>query len=123
MNDLVLRWPDVELSPNGRACRQAKTRIFKAAKEEAYFECRVQKFTAPETDGKLHLFVDFYRKQNRAMDGDNCLASCKAYIDGIALHLGINDSRFIFHPYVKDELGGKVVFRLTTGPLETDHAR
>ena len=45
------------------------------------------------------------------------LARVKPYRDGIADALGIDDKRFVSHPYVRDtpRKGGQVVFRITGG--------
>jgi hypothetical protein len=43
------------------------------------------------------------------------LSRCKAYLDGIADALNVNDNRFICHPFIKNELGGKVIIRITSG--------
>ena len=71
-------------------------------------------------DGKLHLWIDYYAKTRNYPDADNCLSASKAYLDGIADALGVNDRRFVHHPFVKDETfkGGKVVIRITKGPEE-----
>ncbi len=51
-------------------------------------------------------------------DDDNLLLRFKAYRDGIAQVLGIDDKRFISHPFVSNERrpGGQVVVRITGGP-------
>jgi len=36
--------------------------------------------------------------------------------DGVADALGVNDSRFRPHPYIKDEIGGMVKLRFSKGP-------
>jgi len=68
-------------------------------------------------DGKLHLWIDYYPKTRNYPDSDNCLSASKAYLDGIADALGINDRRFVHHPFVKDETrnGGQIVIRITHG--------
>ena len=42
----------------------------------------------------------------------------KAARDGIADALGVDDSRFVSHPLVKDDVrkGGQVVIKITGGP-------
>lgn len=119
MNELVLPWPSKDLSPNGRVHWARKA---KAAKEARYLAgvltmgARWQERSLP--DGKLHLWVDFYPPTKRLPDDDNMLARVKPYRDGIADALGIDDKRFISHPYVRDEVrkGGEVRIRITGGP-------
>ena len=71
---------------------------------------------APETEGRLHLWIDFYPPDRRARDDDNMIASFKSGRDGIADALGIDDKRFICHPFVSDQIGGMVKFSVTTDP-------
>ena len=49
----------------------------------------------------------------RARDDDNIIASFKAGRDGMAQALGIDDKRFICHPFVSDQIGGFIKARLT----------
>ena len=69
-------------------------------------------------EGRLHLWIDFYPPDRRRRDDDGLLASMKAARDGIADALGVDDSRFVSHPWVKDEgrKGGQVVIKITGGP-------
>lgn len=69
-------------------------------------------------EGRLHLWIDFYPPDRRRRDDDGLLASCKAYRDGIADALGIDDRRFVSHPYLRDEVvkGGEVRVRITCSP-------
>lgn len=62
--------------------------------------------------------MDFYPPDKRRRDDDGLLSSMKAARDGIADALGIDDHRFVSHPYVKEEVrkGGAVVVRITGGP-------
>lgn len=46
------------------------------------------------------------------------IAAFKSGRDGIADALGIDDRRFVCHPYVKDQVGGMVKVRITAGPGE-----
>lgn len=119
MNELVLPWPSKDLSPNGRVHWARKA---KAAKEARYIAgvltmgARWQEKALP--DGRLHLWIDFYPPTRRLPDDDNMLTRVKPYRDGIADALGIDDKRFISHPFVKDEVrkGGEVRIRITGGP-------
>lgn len=69
---------------------------------------------------RIALFVDFYRPDRRKRDEDNIMASFKAGIDGIADGLRIDDSKFKYIPFVRDEVisGGKVRVRFSVMPGE-----
>lgn len=58
-------------------------------------------------------------------DDDNLLLRFKAYRDGIAQVLGIDDRRFISHPVVHEERrpGGQVVVRITGRSEAAAHQR
>jgi crossover junction endodeoxyribonuclease RusA len=47
-----------------------------------------------EGDGPIPLRVTFCPPDKRHRDRDNCIAMCKAYMDGIADALVVNDRRF-----------------------------
>lgn len=116
MNELVLPWPSKDLSPNGRVHWAVKAKAAAAARAAghlAVLEAGLRKERLPA--GRLHLWVDFYPPTRRKYDDDNLLSMFKQYRDGIADGLRIDDSRFISHPYVKDETrkGGEVRVRIT----------
>ncbi len=119
MIDLVLPWPSKDLSPNGRVHWARKAKAARNAREDARLLARLacwHEVILPP--GRLHLWLDFYPPTRRMPDDDNMLSRCKAYRDGIADALGIDDKRFVSHPMVKDEVrkGGQVVVRITGGP-------
>lgn len=119
MKELTLPWPDRKLHPNARTHWAAKAKATKAARYQAWLYAMAinwQAITLPE--GRLHLWMDFYPPDKRRRDDDGLLSSMKAARDGIADALGIDDNRFVSHPYVKDEVrkGGEVVIRITGGP-------
>lgn len=118
MSELEFPFPPRELSPNARVHWAKKARAAKDYRATAYILCKQAGVKLPETTGKLHVWLDFYAKDKRRFDGDNLLASMKAGIDGIAEYYQINDSRFIFHPYLKDEIikNGCVKVRITAEP-------
>lgn len=118
MVDLVFPFPPRELSPNGRCHWAKKARVAKDYRATAYILCRKAAIALPETTGKLHLWIDFYPPDKRVRDADNLLASGKSLIDGLAEYYRVNDSRFIFHPWLKDEVikDGCVKVRITAGP-------
>ena len=115
-NEITLPWPPKELGSNFRGCWQKKSRYTKIARKLAFYEAKLAGLEAPVTGGKLHLWIDFYRKIKNHPDCDGMLSRCKAYIDGISDAVCVDDSRFTCHPFIKDELGGKVVFKITEEP-------
>lgn len=115
---ITMSWPDKALSPNSRSHWAAKAKAAKRARSDAFHLAREAGFDArtfADYGGKLHLWIDCYAKTRNYPDADNVLASLKSALDGIADALGVNDSRFQPHPFVKAETGGKVVIRITKG--------
>lgn len=94
-----LSWPNKLLWPNGpRSNRHAVARIKKAARHEASWaaiEAR-QKYGIPvAVDGLLPVHIVVMAKPYGPLpDRDNCIAACKAYLDGIAEQIGVNDRDF-----------------------------
>lgn len=115
--EIILPWPPKALSPNARVHWSVKSKAAKAYRAA----CWVETLRAGLRDRlpevwNFHLWIDFYRPTRRVYDADNCLSSIKSGIDGIADALGVNDSRFVFHPFVCDQIGGMVKVRITAGP-------
>jgi Holliday junction resolvase RusA-like endonuclease len=118
---LVLPWPDRRLHPNSRPHWGAKSKATKAARHNAHLcalEAGWHLHKLPE--GRLHLWIDFYPPDKRRRDDDGLLSSLKAARDGIADALNVDDSRFVSHPYLKDEThpGGRVEIRITGAPAK-----
>lgn len=117
LNKITLPWPPKQLSPNARVHWAQKARVAKKYKNDCFLLTKQANVELPKTD-KLHLFVDFYQPDKRHRDQDNIEASMKAAYDGIADALGVNDRRFIIHPFVRDEIiqGGKITITITGHP-------
>lgn len=116
MLELTLPWPSKDLSPNQRVHWARKAKAAKAARADAQLLARAagwHRMILPP--GRLHLWLDFYPPTRRSVDDDNMLSRCKAYRDGLADALGIDDKRFISHPFVQPEprKGGQVVIKIT----------
>lgn len=117
--ELALPWPSKDLSPNARVHWRDRSKATKAARQTAVllaFKAGWRDAWLPE--GRLHLWINFYQAPGKKLpDDDNMIGRCKAYRDGIAQVLGIDDKRFISHPYVSNERrpGGQVVVRITGG--------
>lgn len=108
MIQIQLPWPSRDLSPNGRCHWAKKAKAIKAAKEQAYWLTKEEKASIT-WEGVIHLLIEFYAPTRRRYDLDNALASMKAQLDGIALALGVDDSRFALHLHRGDTTGGYVL--------------
>lgn len=118
MIELVLPWPSRYLHPNTRCHWSRRAEAAKSARAGGHLlalQADWNRIALPE--GRLHLWLDFYPPDRRKRDDDGCLSSFKPWRDGIADALGIDDNRFVSHPYVKDEVrkGGEVRVRITGG--------
>jgi len=117
--ELALPWPSKDLSPNARVHWRRKADATRTARQTAVvlaFEAGWRDAWLPP--GHLHLWIDIYQAPGKKLpDDDNMLGRCKAYRDGLAQVLGIDDKRFKSHPDVKSERrpGGQVVMRITGG--------
>lgn len=121
MNELILPWPNKDLSPNGRVHWAKKAKASQQARSEAKVLALLAGWTIGRVpDGRLHLWITFHPPTRMMPDDDNMLSRFKPYRDGIADALGIDDKRFISHPLVSAEVrkGGQVVVRITGGPEE-----
>lgn len=116
MSKITLPWPPKQLSPNARVHWSVKAKHAKAYRMACFALCIEAKLQKPETTGRLHLWVEFYPPDRRSRDDDNMIAAFKSGRDGIADALGVDDKRFICHPFVSDKIGGMVKFSVTTGP-------
>lgn len=119
MKELKLPWPVKELSPNARVHWAVRSRAVKLARTSGAWlamEAGWRGATLPE--GRLHLWITFYPPTRRRPDDDNMLARFKPWRDGLAECLGIDDARFVSHPFVSDEVRkrGSVVVRITGEP-------
>lgn len=107
---IELPFPDKILWPNGRGHHMAKHRAFQKHKRWAWAALCADRSYA-YAGGPVRWSVTFYPKTRHAIDDDNARASLKAYQDGFAKALGVDDSLFAaptiqFGEPVK---GGKVV--------------
>jgi crossover junction endodeoxyribonuclease RusA len=99
---ITLPWPAATLSPNARPHWAAKHRATQharlAAKLFAMDAMRRQGWKGRVTNARASLTF-FHRKDGRRRDGDNHLAMCKAYFDGVA-DAGViaDDSGFTHSP-------------------------
>jgi len=115
--ELVLPWPHKDLSPNARPKWRDKARAVKNARHTAMLLAfRAGWKGMPLPEGRLILWIDCYQAPGKKLpDDDNMVGRCKAYRDGIAQLLGIDDGRFTSRPRVHEERRprGQVVIRIT----------
>lgn len=92
---IVLPFPHKALWPNGRAHYFTKAREFKKHKGWAYAAALAALPRSYKHDGApVRLRYIVTPKTKNAIDKDNAVAAMKAYQDGIAAALGVDDSAF-----------------------------
>ena len=92
MVKIRLPWINSILSPNSTAHWAKKIKPKKAHRQLGY-DLALEAGYPPEQD-TYHLSIIFYPPDNQCRDLDNCLASIKAALDGIADAWHINDKQF-----------------------------
>lgn len=111
---ISLPWPHKILWPNGRTLN----RRYKAAETKKH---KAWAFAATKAEGALTLadgripvqLVLYPKPRGPAPDRDNAISSCKAYADGLAMALGVNDSRFdILTPIMMTSRESRVEIRI-----------
>ena len=110
-------FPPKELSPNSRLHWAKRAKAVKSYRQECMIIARNAGLRV-DWPGQVHLWVTFFRPNRRRYDDDGLFSRFKAGRDGIADALGIDDNRFLYRPYLHDEVrpGGEVVVALTPGP-------
>lgn len=90
--EIILPWPHKNLSPNARVHWRPLAEAKKKAKEAAFYIARAD---LPKIEAEtLKVRYSFHPPQNRSYDTDNLVSRMKAAQDGIALAIGIDDSKF-----------------------------
>ena len=92
-----LPWPDKKLSPNARVHWAPLSKAKKKAKSDAFYlalESGLGKIEAQT----VAVTLTFYPPSRRHYDADNLLAQHKAALDGLALAIGVDDSKFQVTP-------------------------
>ncbi len=94
---VVLPWPPAALSPNARGHWAVRHTAFQKAKHDAYWtthEVAAQFKPKFRKGAETPVYIVFQPPDKRRHDSDNVLASCKAYLDGIAESLHVDDLAF-----------------------------
>lgn len=91
--ELFLPWPDKRLSPNARVHWSVLARAKKSAKNVAFYTAKEAGLEKIGAD-RLAVKYSFFPPSNRNRDADNLIASMKAAQDGLALAIGLDDSKW-----------------------------
>lgn len=94
---IVLPFPDKILWPNGRGHHMAKHRAFQKHKQWAFAAAKAALPRGFKHNGepiRLRYIVTPKGATRTAIDRDNAVAAMKAYQDGIALAVGVDDGTF-----------------------------
>lgn len=114
---ITLPWPPKELNPNARMHHQALARVKKAYRAVCAAQAMEQGMEAMKapvaasggsTGTKAHVSLTFYPPTKARRDLDNCLASMKSGLDGVADALGVDDSQWTLTLAMADTVGGFV---------------
>lgn len=90
---VFLPWPDKRLSPNARQHWAALAKAKRTAKLYTYHLALEAGVTKIDAD-KVLVRYSFFPPSRRAYDLDNLVASMKAAADGLALAIGVDDSKW-----------------------------
>lgn len=91
MKKITIPWFDKSCSPNARVHWRKKAAEVKAQKLEAFYIAAKIKKVDHNKNIPVHIT---FKPKRMAHDLDNCLASIKAALDGIATQIGTDDKNF-----------------------------
>ena len=112
---IVTGWPSSNLSPNGRPNRWQKAKSLRQAKNEGFIATLSAKPVGFQFGpGPLKVTIHAQPPVRRTIDDDNIVASAKAFRDGIAAALGVDDKVFQNQPVVwlEPKKPGRLVFAI-----------
>lgn len=90
-----LPFPAKVLWPNGRASHWAeRMRAVKTHRADAYWTLHAEGVPKADPEARVSIAVTVHPKTRHPIDRDNCVASLKSYIDGLADALGVDDRQF-----------------------------
>jgi crossover junction endodeoxyribonuclease RusA len=116
MLKVELPWPSRNLRPNARTHWAVRARETKSHRRTAYFLTMVETRERPASSwpARIPIRLTFHPPLRRAHDRDNLIANCKAYLDGAADALDVNDNRFdIMPPQILEVVKrGKVILEI-----------
>jgi len=113
MPSVSLPWPARVLSPNGKNKGHwgVKHRATVKAKNEAFYLAKEAGLRITSNADRIKINCVFIQPDRRNRDEDNMISSLKAALDGVALALGVDDSRFSITWEFPDEIvkNGQVI--------------
>lgn len=104
---ITLPWPPKELSPNMRQHFMALARAKKSFRTACAWQAKAQGARSMQAQ-RLAVNLTFFPPDRRHRDADNCLASMKSGLDGLADVLGVDDSKWRVSFEMAAEIGGMV---------------
>lgn len=109
---ILLPWPARVVHPNSRAHWRRRAAATKLMRHDACVVAKAAKLRVG--DGPVHVTLTFHPADKRRRDLDGCITSCKAYLDGLADALGVDDNRFTLSARMSDICahGGEVKFEV-----------
>jgi len=111
MTTLTFNWFNRLLNPNNKEHWRKKHKAAKLYKQEGFLKAR--KFKPDVTEYLLN--IEFHPPCARGRDLDNCIASIKSLLDGVADGWGVNDKHFKFNKIAMHEPfrpNGKIIITL-----------
>jgi crossover junction endodeoxyribonuclease RusA len=105
---IALAWPAQPLWPNRRAHWAQVQRRRNAQKLEAWALAMAEK-RVDLGEGRIAVTLTFHKTDRGRFDLDGALSACKGALDGLALALGVDDSRFDVRPVLGEPVGGGAV--------------
>lgn len=109
---IALPWPPRELHPNARTHWAKKAKATRAARLWAQTATYAAGVRPRDCDipASMKATAVFCPPDSRRRDTDGMLSNIKAYLDGIADVIGIDDSRWELHLRREDPCKGGAVF-------------
>lgn len=105
---IYLPWYPKELSPNARNHWATKAKYKKLYRTACWAATKEVCKGINLPDGKIDVLIEFFPPSKRHYDLDNCLASIKSGLDGVADALLVNDKRFALTVKMREDKLGMV---------------
>lgn len=101
---IKIPYPMSKLNPNRTKNRWELAAAKKSARKEAWALCKAARLKPMQ--GPLDVFITFYPPDKRRRDDDNAIAAFKAYRDGIADAIKVDDAEWrVKYKMSKEPLG------------------
>jgi crossover junction endodeoxyribonuclease RusA len=110
---ITLPWPDKALSPNASSPGNwhHKARKTKIAREVAYWTALTAGAAHMVFDPPVFVHMKFIPPTRRRRDEGNLIGWVKAYLDGIADAIDVDDQHFrLTHDLDREHVAGEVIF-------------